>query len=407
MKILKIIFLLVILQIPFDLSAQNSPEDSLAFKQRERELIDSLKIKKDDYKLLESLAILYRENAEIDKSTEIFLKIKDLFNFPKTYMRIALNYYFKEDINKSIEYINKGLEKSQSDSMIFFAAFLYHFMDSNEKALEYLERVIFKDDIYFEPLLLYCDIKFHMYDTTNFYSTILRMEKLDNTNSELYKSYARYYRLIEDYENALTSINKAISLNSDDDYYFLLRGIILYELKKYELALKDFLSKYEGDDYLILKNLYLGRIYSRLDSLEKSMEYYLTFEEIMDDIFEIDDFYNVGVYYIEKADYVKASYYYEKCLKLDSTHANTLNDLALIYWYTKNFDLAESYFQKSIKTEPNEKIVLQNYAMFLASQKRVSDVLVILDKLIEIDPENIKEYEDAKKMIKNEGIIEF
>jgi len=94
-------------------------------------------------------------------------------------------------------------------------------------------------------------------------------------------------------------------------------------------------------------------------------------------------------------------------MNLDSNHSNTLNDIGLLYWYTKNDEKAQYYLKKSLLLDPDDIIVLQNYALFLAYKKDISGTIEVLDRLIQVDPDNIDVYEKAKQKLKNEGLIEF
>ncbi len=406
MKIIKLSFLLLII-LSETATAQLSIEDSLAYKNREKELLDSLLNDNNSLELMKSLALHYREYGELEKSNEIFEKLIKTHNYYRSYFSIAYNYAILEEQAKSFDYIQNGLDLAPTDSNMFFGALFYHILDSNLKSLKLLEKILSTNDQHQAALSLYCDLKFYIEDSTDFFTSIQKLEKIDNSYSEVYKHYARYYYIREEYNKAYENINKAILLHSEDEYYFVLRGLLLYYLKKYELAIQDFLLFYDTDDYIILKNLYLGRSYAKLDSLENSFQYYMVLEPIMDDRFDYLDFYHLGVYYFNKDDFIKAGYFYEKSMNLDSNHSNTLNDIGLLYWYTKNDEKAQYYLKKSLLLDPDDIIVLQNYALFLAYKKDISGTIEVLDRLIQVDPDNIDVYEKAKQKLKNEGLIEF
>jgi tetratricopeptide (TPR) repeat protein len=108
------------------------------------------------------------------------------------------------------------------------------------------------------------------------------MEKAITYNRDeplAHRGLALYYLKKKEYEKALGRINRAINLDGGNYEYYLLRGIISYQMKNAPSAIENLLKSIElnANDYLIYE--WLGTIYTDLkrwrdaeESFTKSLE---------------------------------------------------------------------------------------------------------------------------------------
>ena len=76
-----------------------------------------------------------------------------------------------------------------------------------------------------------------------------------------------------------------------------------------------------------------------------------------------------------------------------------------VYYELNDLNKSLFYFEKSYKHNPKSEIIINNYAVALQSLKRTSEAKKLFEKLIEINPENIKAYYRLFRM--NENILKL
>ncbi|XRO77606.1 tetratricopeptide repeat protein [Methanocaldococcus sp. 10A] len=235
-------------------------------------------------------------------------------------------------------------------------------------------------------------------------------------------SYAYYH--LNDYENALKAIDKALHLSSENPEFLYLRGSILYKLKNFEEAYKCFIKAskkikksdlYEILGELSLKfkkyddalNYYLkayklnennidalymaGKISLLLGDIDKS---YKLFKEIlekepnhkckkivdyMENIIEIinTDIYEnieIGIRMLDKGDYINALKHFNKVISTDNT-----NDFA--YYYKSIISEIFGDYQKALKYIDKAIFILKK-SIYYAKK---GDILSKMDNLEAVD----------------------
>ncbi len=67
----------------------------------------------------------------------------------------------------------------------------------------------------------------------------------------------------------------------------------------------------------------------------------------------------------------EALFRWEKALKLDPTNARLLNNLAVAYETTGNFQKAEAVYQQALKADPGNRDIKQNHDLFMSYYKQI------------------------------------
>lgn len=96
---------------------------------------------------------------------------------------------------------------------------------------------------------------------------------------------------------------------------------------------------------------------------------------------------NLGITFIELGLLEKAKQCFNKVIQKDPSHAKAYNNIGIIYLQSGNLIIAKEYFTKSIQINPD--YVNAHWNLHSLS-KTIDDALVILEKILKIDPNFIK-----------------
>jgi Tfp pilus assembly protein PilF/SAM-dependent methyltransferase len=110
--------------------------------------------------------------------------------------------------------------------------------------------------------------------------------------------------------------------------------------------------------------------------------------------------------YHKKNNFKDAENIYQKILKNNPKHFETIFYLGTLYSQLKKYDLAEPLFQKAILINPSFKDTYQNLGFMYQQLGDYQKAKKYYEKLIQIDPENIKVYYILGVIYQKLGIIE-
>jgi len=202
---------------------------------------------------------------------------------------------------------------------------------------------------------------------------------------------------------------------------FNLLGRIEFEDKNYSEAKKYYQQLIDLDTTSRIGWLFLGFIYSDMDSLDKAAEHYqFALEKLPEDPYLLS-FYGLTLNRMDKNE--EAIYQLEKALKIDSENINalvtfglTLNKvgrrkeaipplkkailidpdninayttLGMIYEELKLFNASDSLYEKALEIFPDNDLLLNNYAYSLADRGLYLNRALTMSKIaLEAEPEN-------------------
>ena len=78
--------------------------------------------------------------------------------------------------------------------------------------------------------------------------------------------------------------------------------------------------------------------------------------------------------------------------KLNSKNPDILFCLGNVYYELNDLNKSLFYFEQSYRNNPTSEIIINNYAIALQSLGRIEDAKLLFNKLIGINPNNIKAY---------------
>ncbi len=253
---------------------------------------------------------------------------------------------------------------------------------------------------------------------------------LDNEYSYAYANRGLAWHRKGELEKALVDFNKAIEITPEFPEAYSNRGDLWVDLGNNEKAIVDYKwaintniqnpLTYYGLGYLLYQdgnvdesidiiqellaidpgflsaNFFLGNAYFALGKLDKSIASY-TMEANLDPQ-NPDVFFNRGIVWRRLGDLDKEIADYERALTINSTHVDTLNNLAWAYATNKDINFQNN--QKSLELaltafelEPNDYQVLGTLAAAYARSNQFEEAVKLQLEVIDI--------------LKNKGDIDF
>ncbi|MCA2699507.1 MAG: tetratricopeptide repeat protein, partial [Microcystis sp. M179S2] len=196
-------------------------------------------------------------------------------------------------------------------------------------------------------------------------NTLPKREDLKKFHSSILQRQSVFYRFLgdfstsagrereaearENYEQALTLINQAISLLPNNPNYYNEKSSVLSRLKRYD----------EG----------LAAINQAINLAPRAAWYS-----------------NRGVLYQDQQKYKLALDDYNKAIELNPNHANAYVNRGILYYNQQKYELALSDFSKAIDINPNDAEAYSNRGGVYYNQQKYELALSDINKAIEINP---------------------
>jgi Tfp pilus assembly protein PilF len=108
--------------------------------------------------------------------------------------------------------------------------------------------------------------------------------------------------------------------------------------------------------------------------------------------------------YLESGDINKAKEYLSECLKLDPNNVSIYVLLGNVYTkHEHNFDVAEFYYQKGLSINPQDNLLLNNYAVLKIEQCKLQEAKELFEQALIADPAFPNTYYGLALLHKIEG----
>lgn len=193
----------------------------------------AIKIIGEEYKLLNNLGLIYKKKNKIEEAISIFKKILiTRIDDPEPYVNLSLSYFEKEDYVKSLEFIDKAINKSNYlHELFYYKSLTLEKIGKLDESLENIEKSILIREDYFNSIQKKIEIYIKLLKHAD--SKIL-IENLDLNNESIkldtigilifFSNYlysfdqSFYLRLVELHNNILKKKNEYIYEKSKKEF---------------------------------------------------------------------------------------------------------------------------------------------------------------------------------------------
>tara|TARA_Y100000589_G_scaffold246893_1_gene234749 strand:- start:68037 stop:70058 length:2022 start_codon:yes stop_codon:yes gene_type:complete len=353
----------------------------------------------------------------------------NLFKKGLAIKNIGLGYFFKEEYEKAIKYLDSASiisqqllqiqnEKYEKKSLLLNAVIktnkglVYYRLSQYDKAIEnYYEALSIDIKIKdyagqaadFTNLgLAYSEIEEFNKSLDYFYQSLTIHTKLGNKRGQgrIYGNLSVVYLKLKNYSKALLYAKKALEIDSTINntrammFHYTQIGRAYFGLNKYDLALKYFnqslqLNKEIGFKTIESVNLfYIGEIYLKQNQYIKAEKNYLIAEQSLKKIGDkshlADIYKSLSELYSIKGNCEKSFYYYKLKTAFKDSLINDKIKLSVLKDEIK-YDFQKKQFLDSLKFAEKEKIdklIISNQKAELSAKKQqqafISSLLIII-----------------------------
>jgi|GEM_PF-5090396 len=327
--------------------------------------------KEDDRNVLSiinEILILQKENK--DKFKEKNYKLMT----SKLYFNSALVYMKLKDIDKSLKYLDKAIEKNKRYSKAYFnKAIILEDLNELDEALKAYNKAII----------------FNPKDHTYIHNRALLKVKL------------------EKFKEAIMDFNQAIQLKPDNYKSYYDRAILELQLNMFKLAIKDFDSakKINNKKYELYHNRAIAK--ASIDEFDEALADLNTALKIKHDLNVYKD--RASIYYILK-EYDKAIYDLKIIIDQKDNYFDiyeVYNQIALCYYNKKkdeeNYHFSLFYFKLCIYKKDSEYYF--DFAMLYHKYNKMNEAIELLNNAIELDNQDYRFYNNRGSIYFNKKLF--
>jgi len=227
-------------------------------------------------------------------------------------------------------------------------------------------------------------------DLKKFHSSILqRQSVVYRFLGDFSTSAGREREARENYEQALTVINQAISLVPNNPNYYNEKSSVLSELKRYDeglAAINQAINLAPRAAWYVNR----GSLYYNQQKYELALSDWNKAIDINPNF--ADAYYNRGLLYSDQQKYELALADYNKAINLNPNFADAYNNRGNLYKNLQKYELALSDYSKAIDINPNFADAYYNRGLLYQDLQKYDLALSDYNKAIDINPNYAKAY---------------
>ena len=164
---------------------------------------------------------------------------------------------------------------------------------------------------------------------------------------------AHIYIFLNEYNEALIYINRAIDLNPDNDGFYVNRGSIFANIGQHEKAIKDYNRAIEINPISVIALNNRGNIYAQLNRYEEAIADFSSALKLQPDSASL--YVNLGIALSNSGNFEKAHQNLNKALELDSSNLPALHNKTLKLARQEIENTRQMYEERLLSvTDPSE-----------------------------------------------------
>ncbi|MEQ9008198.1 MAG: tetratricopeptide repeat protein, partial [Ekhidna sp.] len=298
---------------------------------------------------------------EIDGMVELFFNYKwfDRLYFPSIYFKLDGKQDGRFDIDKVI------LDSDVDENIYNIPNELRHKIRTKKSAKDYYE----------EGIKLYNDNQFQL--AKEQYDEAI---SLNSSRSSYFHERARTHLALNDYYTAVSDAQKAIELNPNNAKYYNTLGLAKYYLEDYKNSLKDFSTAIERDSTFGLAYYHKGLSFYKSGLKDSSFVYMSLAAEF--DKSKSYIFLNHGIIGNEVGEFELARKSLKQAVSMGADTASTYNRIAVGFYGLGNYDSAKVYMDKVLEIDPENLLYRKNMGQTLYNLGDFEDAAEILEGVV-------------------------
>ncbi|MFN6305674.1 MAG: tetratricopeptide repeat protein [Microcystis sp.] len=236
-------------------------------------------------------------------------------------------------------------------------------------------------------------------DLKNFHSSILQQQSVVyRFLGDFSTSAGREREVRENYEQALTVINQAISLVPNNPNYYNEKYAVLSELKRYDEGLAAIT---QAIDLAPRAAWYYNRgvLYYNQQKYDLALSDWNKAIELNPNF--AGAYVNRGILYSDLQKYDLALSDYSKAIDINPNYAVAYNSRGILYSDQQKYELALSDYNKAIDINPNLAVAYNNRGLVYYNQQKYELALADYNKTIDINPNDAVAYNNRGVLYKN------
>jgi tetratricopeptide (TPR) repeat protein len=366
------------------------------------------------------LAYLYLQSNQLDMAIKTYDQFEKNYGLEESVVLQKERIYLKENkFDNAVAEIQKLIDAYPGEvEYMGLMAELYALNNKKDKASEMYQKILEIEPDNAQALMATADISAGKGDTTARFESMKKIfanpkVSIDTKVKMLYP-YIQYYEIRQDkIGQAFQLADILVHTHPNEAKAFAIQGDLYYIDKKDSLALPAYLRALE-----LRKEVFM--VWQQVMQIYNNMRDWDSLSRVATSAMEL--FPNQAVIYLYKGGAEYQLKQYDKALKSFAKGEKMANDnpqlKALIYsnlgdtYHSLNRDLeSDSAYEKSLKLDPDNAFVLNNYSYYLSLRKVNLERAKEMSALsIKLDPENesfmdtyawilfqLGEYKDAKE----------
>ncbi|MFM6690497.1 MAG: tetratricopeptide repeat-containing serine protease family protein, partial [Microcystis panniformis] len=236
-------------------------------------------------------------------------------------------------------------------------------------------------------------------DLKNFHSSILQKQSVVyRFLGDFSKSAGREREARENYEQALSVINQAISLVPNNPNHYNEKSSVLSRLKRYDegvAAITQAINLAPRAAWYYNR----GLLYSDLQKYDLALSDYSKAIELNPN--DADAYYNRGILYRRQQKYELALDDYNQAIELNPNDADAYYNRGNLYYNQQKYELALSDYSKAIEINPNYAKAYYNRGNLYKNLQKYDSALADYNQAIDINPNDAYAYYNRGNLYKD------